>query len=93
MIFGTTYDVTGDTNVRAENATSSYMMSAWAAFGRDPVRGLHLLGWPKYHASSSSLVLLGNHNQPAPTCVDASLYDTVCPPVEQNDPLPGRGAF
>ncbi|TKX18912.1 hypothetical protein C1H76_8801 [Elsinoe australis] len=93
MLFGTAEDVTGEANTAAEDETSRYIMGAWAAFGRDPRRGLSGYGWPSYGSNSSSLVLLGDGNQPEPRFVGAQLYDEACPPVEQNDPLPGRGAF
>ena len=70
-------------------------MGAWAAFGRNPARGLGTYGWPRYREDGpdESLVLLGDGNQAVPKFVDAEVYDAVCPPVEENDPLPGRGAF
>lgn len=93
MLFGTAEDVTGEGNSAEEEATSRYIQGAWAAFGRDPVRGLKKYGWPEYDGKGKDLVLLGNGNQAAPMFVDAEVYDAVCPSVEENDPLPGRGAF
>jgi carboxylesterase type B len=48
MVFGTAEDVSGLQNTPSENATSRYMMGAWAAFARDPWKGLEGYGWPKY---------------------------------------------
>ena len=94
MLFGTVYDVTGTPNSVEEELTSRYIMRAWAAFGRDPALGLSEFGWPIYQANgTSSLVLLGNENQSEAAFVDPELFDIVCPPVEENDPLPGRGGF
>lgn len=95
MIFGTSSDVTGERSTSAQRATSRYMMGAWAALGRDPEDGLHAYGWPRHSAKSGkkSLVLLEDDNQSQPRFVDPADYDASCPPVEENDPLPGRGAF
>ncbi|TKA50094.1 hypothetical protein B0A49_12120, partial [Cryomyces minteri] len=46
MVFGTAVDVSGAPNTGAENATSRYMMKAWAAFARSPADGLEDFGWP-----------------------------------------------
>ena len=93
MLFGTAYDVTGTSNTLLEEATSRYIQGAWAAFGRSPSLGLDIYGWPSYKLKSSALVRLGYGDQPIPSFVSPSLYDAACPPVAQNDPLPGRGAF
>lgn len=96
QLFGTAYDVTGENSTEPELATSAYIQGAWAAFGRDPTSGLDSYGWPQYEvdgSNSSSLVLLGDQNSAAPVFVDPQVYDSVCPSVQDNDPLPGRGAF
>lgn len=48
MVFGTAEDVSGLKNTLEEDATSKYMMGAWAAFARDSMRGLEAYGWPPY---------------------------------------------
>ncbi|KAK7964099.1 cholinesterase precursor [Apiospora saccharicola] len=48
MVFGTARDVSGLETTHEEAATSRYMMGAWAAFARDPKRGLTGYGWPSY---------------------------------------------
>lgn len=93
MIFGTDYEVSGQNNSLQEELTSRYFMSAWAAFGRSPTRGLDIVGWPKYSANSTSLARLGYENQAIPSFVDPGVYDDVCPPVSQDASLPGRGGF
>jgi len=92
-LFGTVEDVTGETSSTEQGRFSRYMQGAWAAFGRDPVRGLELYGWPAYGLNTSSLVLLASDNQAEPEFVASGLYDESCPPVIENDPRPGRGAF
>jgi carboxylesterase type B len=49
MVFGTAEDVSGLRNTHSEYAVSRYMMGAWAAFARDPTKGLERYGWPKYN--------------------------------------------
>lgn len=93
MLFGTAGDVTGEENRVEEEATSRYVQGAWAAFGRDPVGGLEGYGWRRYDGEGEGLMLLGDGNRAEPRFVDPRVYDGVCPPVEENDPLPGRGAF
>ncbi|KAH9900184.1 cholinesterase precursor [Xylariomycetidae sp. FL2044] len=96
LLFGTTYDITGTPDTPEEELASRYIMGAWAAFGRDPTKGLSAYGWPSYYSSSnksSSLVELAYENRTVPRFVDPVFYDSICPPVEQNDPLPGIGAF
>ncbi|KAK7911917.1 hypothetical protein PG985_014398 [Apiospora marii] len=87
MVFGTAQDVSGLESSCKEAATSRYMMGAWAAFARDPERGLLAYGWPIYNPT----VRLGGQNSPEPNFVAPSTYDSSCP--IKNDPLPGRGAF
>ncbi|KAI1334473.1 cholinesterase precursor [Xylariaceae sp. FL0016] len=93
MLFGTAYDITGTPNSSEEELTSRYIMGAWAAFGRDPTQGLSAYGWPSYMANTSSLALLGLGNQSTPTFTSPEVYDSDCPPLAQNNALPGRGAF
>ncbi|KAK6858393.1 hypothetical protein PG995_006092 [Apiospora arundinis] len=92
MIFGTAQDVSGLKNSPAEDAMSRYMMGAWAAFARDPQKGLlSEYGWPPYDLAGDTLVRLGYEDSPKPSFVAPSTYDGHCP--AENDPLPGRGAF
>jgi len=52
MAFGTAQDTSGILNTERENATSSYIMHAWATFARDPKDGLSKsLGWPTYKSN------------------------------------------
>lgn len=70
---------------------SKYLQGAWAAFGRDPWRGLgEEYGWPR---GNESLVKLAPGGGALSEFVDPLLYDGRCPRVEDNDPRPGMGAF
>ncbi|KAK5149886.1 hypothetical protein LTS14_010601 [Recurvomyces mirabilis] len=93
MLFGTAYDVTGRRNSLQEELASRYFMGAWAAFGRDPRAGLEVYGWPMSRSNTSSLLRLAYDNQAVPSIVSPDVYDSSCPPVDENNPLPGRGAF
>ncbi|OAG12173.1 cholinesterase precursor [Paraphaeosphaeria sporulosa] len=93
LLFNTTYGVTGSDSPPGQQAAARYIRQAWAAFGRDPKRGLTDFGWPEYGSSSGNLVRLSYNNTPGLDLTNPFLYDSACPPVEQNDPLPGRGGF
>lgn len=92
-LFGTAEDVAGEPGSAEQRRFSRYMQGAWAAFGRDLVRGLELYGWPGYASNTSSLVLLAADGQAESEFGASELYDGACPPVGENDPTPGRGAF
>ncbi|KAK7995263.1 hypothetical protein PG990_014036 [Apiospora arundinis] len=92
MVFGTAQEVSALTNSPEEDAMSRYMMGAWAAFARDPQKGLlSEYGWLRYDPAGDTLVRLGYEDSPKPSFVAPSTYDSHCP--AENDPLPGRGAF
>ncbi|KAM0713998.1 hypothetical protein Q7P37_010962 [Cladosporium fusiforme] len=92
-LFGTAQVVSGDASTFVQNQVSRYMQGAWAAFGRDPEHGLNKYGWPAYNSSHPSLVELAPGDDLIRDIVDPASYDDPCPPVERNDPRPGRGAF
>lgn len=91
MVFGTAKDISGVENSAEEDATSKYIMGAWAAFAKDPSAGLTKYGWPAYASEGDTLVRLAFNNTEVPSFVAPGTYDGVCP--EKNDPLPGQGAF
>ncbi|KAG8628057.1 hypothetical protein KVT40_003930 [Elsinoe batatas] len=94
LLFGTTREVTGQETVGEEESLGRYIMGAWGAFGRDPGRGLEGYGWPMWRGGKGEdLVLLGKGEAEGAEFVGAERYDGECPPVEENNPLPGRGAF
>ena len=93
MVFGTAADISGGANTPAEERTPRYMQSAWAEFAADSKKGLERIGWPRYGSSNESLVRLAYCNQSEPGFVSPELHDCECPPVDEQDALPGRGAF
>jgi carboxylesterase type B len=56
MVFGTAEDVSGLENIPAEDATSRYIMGAWAAFARDSKQGLSKYGWPAYNPNGKAQI-------------------------------------
>jgi carboxylesterase type B len=109
MIFGTAQDVSGLANMPNEDATSKYMMSAWAAFARDSKAGLTGYGWPPYGQTGTYSPQDINTDITDHLIIGATLariaYNNSATPAfvhpmlydqscpAKNDPLPGRGAF
>lgn len=92
-LFGTAQDVTGEASTQEQGEVSKYMQRAWAAFGRDPEKGLEKLGWPGYNIDEETLVALAFGEGSVYKFLDPARYDEPCPPAQSNDPRPGRGAF
>jgi hypothetical protein len=66
LIFGTTETrrVSKIPDTANEKTLARKMRDAWAAFAKDPNKGLEALGWPQYDPSSkfrTRLVLIRNH--------------------------------
>jgi carboxylesterase type B len=53
MVFGTAQDVSGAENTPIEEATSDYIMGAYAAFARNAASGLKTFGWPEYNPNGN----------------------------------------
>ncbi|KAL2129923.1 hypothetical protein VTI74DRAFT_7140 [Chaetomium olivicolor] len=68
-----------------EAAARHYLQSSFAAFIRDPVRGLELdMGWPRYNETGRTLIELFAGNSTNASFVDATKYDAPCanpPPI------------
>jgi carboxylesterase type B len=109
MIFGTAEDVSGLENTPSEDATSRYMMGAWAAFARDSKAGLEEYGWPQYNENGMyelwDIRITGADRVVVGATLARLAYNNGARPEfvdpvlydeacpEKNDPLPGRGAF
>jgi cholinesterase len=52
IIFGTTELKNKGPDTPNEKKLAKAMQTAWATFAKDPVHGLHKLGWPFYDSSS-----------------------------------------
>lgn len=92
-LFGTAKDVTGQPSSAMQENVSRYMQRAWAAFGRNPEKGLEEFGWPRYDPNGETLVALAFDQTSVCKVLQPSIYDEPCPSVERHDPKPGRGAF
>lgn len=75
MVFGTSDYLGPDTD--AEKSTSKYMQDAWAAFARDPQRGL-VGEWPLYDPESETLVKLGVEGQSGKVLGKGDEFDGGC---------------
>ncbi|GAB1314696.1 hypothetical protein MFIFM68171_04906 [Madurella fahalii] len=68
-----------------EVAARRYLQSSFAAFIRDPVRGLEVdMGWPRYNETGKALIELFAGNSTNASFVDATTYDAPCanpPPI------------
>ncbi|KAF2828752.1 alpha/beta-hydrolase [Ophiobolus disseminans] len=73
MVFGTS-DLLGP-NTQIEADTSKYIQSAWAAFARDPEKGLK---WPMYDPNGETLVKLGFGNNTGPVLGRGDEFDGLC---------------
>lgn len=58
LIFGTTEIKKPASDTPAETKLALEMRKAWTEFAKDPVHGLHRLGWPSYDPNSKLMVRL-----------------------------------
>jgi carboxylesterase type B len=67
-------------NTREEDAIGRYMRGAFAAFAKDPVRGLlgYRGGWPRYVPDRKTLVRIGYENRTGANLAVGTLYDGDC---------------
>lgn len=75
IVFGTSHFSGPD--MEAEARFSKYIQGAWAAFAKDPEKGLEEYGWPRYQVGNDTLVLLGRNNQTVDVS-NAEEFDAVC---------------
>ena len=78
LLFGTTY-LTGNSTAE-EIAVEAYIQGAWAAFAKDPARGLLTYegGWPLYDPAEKSLVRLSFDNLVGTNLAFPDVYDAGC---------------
>jgi cholinesterase len=58
-----------------ERTLSLQLRQAWTAFAKDPVHGLHKLGWPLYDQTNPTLVRLGGRNSAEIAYESRTKYD------------------
>ena len=54
------------------------VQGAWAAFARDPAKGLTNYGWPTYDPNEDTLIALAYNNTPTAEFIDPSTYFAAC---------------
>ncbi|KAL8986486.1 MAG: hypothetical protein Q9177_004160, partial [Variospora cf. flavescens] len=81
-VFGTA-PLAGLPNTAAEDSISRYIMSAWAAFAKDPTRALQSapFRWPLYDPRAATLIRLAYDNLTQPSFIEPVTYDYACPLV------------
>ncbi|KAI4134893.1 MAG: hypothetical protein LQ341_005952, partial [Variospora aurantia] len=81
-VFGTA-PLAGLPNTAAEDSISRYIMSAWAAFAKDPTRALQSapFRWPLYDPRAATLIRLAYDNSTQPSFIEPVTYDFACPLV------------
>jgi cholinesterase len=65
-------------STKEELAVGNYMRGAWAAFAKDPKRGLKRYGWPRYRPEKKTLVRLALGNRTGANVGLPELYDGGC---------------
>ncbi|KAH7395874.1 putative carboxylesterase [Cadophora sp. MPI-SDFR-AT-0126] len=80
MVFGPDLDIQNVTGRTTEQQrVGEYMQGAWAAFVKDPEKGLKKYGWPRYNPDSKTLVRLAYENQTSANLGLPADYDFTCP--------------
>lgn len=80
LIMGTTQRKQNTTPDEPEQAILiKNVMTAFAAFVKDPDNGLSKLGWPQYKPGTDSLIRLGFNNSGTISYGPAEQYDKNCP--------------
>ena len=77
VLFGNV-DQSAIQNTAEEEAIGKYMRGAWAAFAKDPEKGLEGYGWPKYQPMGETLVRIGFENKTGPNLAMGVAYDGDC---------------
>ncbi|KAL1614675.1 hypothetical protein SLS54_009548 [Diplodia seriata] len=75
-LFGNSELVTGIPDEERQKRLTDVVMGAWAAFARDPWRGLEELGWGQY--ANDTLVELGFNKSAVPSFVSPMKYAAEC---------------
>lgn len=78
IIFNTSLEAPGLSRTPQEIQLTDYMSGAWAAFAKDPAKGLSAYGWPAYDPASSTLLRLGFNDTIGANLVLPQTYDATC---------------
>jgi carboxylesterase type B len=74
IVLATAERKVGKKNSEEQNLLIHNVQTAWAAFARDPEKGLTELGWPKYDPKKSTLIRLRYQNKGATSYSSASSF-------------------
>ncbi|KAL8972888.1 MAG: hypothetical protein Q9197_002584 [Variospora fuerteventurae] len=79
-VFGTA-PLAGLPNTAAQESITQYIMSAWAAFAKNPSSALSSapFQWPLYDPDGATLIRLAHNNSTQPSFIDPITYDYACP--------------
>ncbi|KAL8716533.1 MAG: hypothetical protein Q9225_006145 [Loekoesia sp. 1 TL-2023] len=79
MVFGSA-PLAGLPNTAAQDSISRYMMSAWAAFAKDPSEALTSapFSWPLSDPNAATLIRLAYDNSTEPSFIEPMTYDYAC---------------
>jgi cholinesterase len=78
VLWDTFNAVTGVQPSKKAIAVGNYMRGAWAAFAKDPKRGLKRYGWPEYDPTGKTLIRLAYNNSVGKHLSEPELYDSMC---------------
>lgn len=81
LVFGTINHPSHKAPTPEEAKLSLSLRQAWTTFAKDPVHGLHKMGWPLYDQTSADpkIVRLGGRNSAEIAFEPRSVYDKGCP--------------
>ncbi|KAF2674205.1 alpha/beta-hydrolase [Microthyrium microscopicum] len=84
IVFQTAEDTSGVASTPAEASISRYMNGAWAAFAKDPTKGLRgdYFEFPQYSPLTKSLILFAYDNRTHPYIAPSIEYDILCPALD-----------
>ena len=72
------FDTAPGASTAAEVSIANYMRGAWAAFAKDPQKGLITYGWPSYNTTQDSLIRLAFDNITGLNVINPYRYDADC---------------
>ncbi|KAF1991746.1 alpha/beta-hydrolase [Aulographum hederae CBS 113979] len=83
VIWGTAGDYKGSPNTEEEDRVGAYLQGVWAAFAKDPERGLEggRYGFPRYGGDGASLLEFARNDSDKAAFSRAADYDAPCVPI------------
>jgi cholinesterase len=72
------FDTAPGASTADEVSIANYMRGAWAAFAKDPQKGLTNYGWPSYNPSQDTLIRLAYDNITGTNVINPYRYDADC---------------